>query len=244
LERLAELRRQSILDDVDFRGLKDVVLGKIRLLIAPEPYIEEENKPRELPPAAVEVPYAQLHAQIVDLISGPYRDGHNPKRRTQDALAKMIDTGAVNPDEGPLLRELLETALTDSRAGLPERLAALKVTARKILEVDNASPATRAIVETAEQSGIRAVEEGKTIPKAARLVRGAASRIWRKLVWPDVEGAFVGGAAGATVYPALATSQLPWPLQMTAAFGVVIGAGIRSGMAYGEAALPAEEGSA
>ena len=234
LERLATLRRQGILDETDFLELKGAIMGRIRLLVPPAAHTAEK-KNLELGPGEFAVPYAQLHAHIVDLIAEPYRSGDDPKRRAQRALMEMDEKGALNPGDSPLLIELLEIVLADRQKDVSERLAAVKDVAGKIRSKENASPASRAIAETAEQSSARAAGEYAVGQKPSGTIRGAA-KIWRKLVWPDVEGAFSGGAAAATVFPALASS-LPWSLQIAAAVGVVIGAGIRSGVAYGEAAL-------
>jgi hypothetical protein len=56
---------------------------------------------------------------------------------------------------------------------------------------------------------------------------------WKKFVPKDVEGAFEGGAAAVTIAPAL-VGILAVPVVAAAAFGVVVGAGVRSAIAQAE----------
>jgi type VI secretion system protein ImpC len=241
LERLADLKREHILDDADFLDLKAAILKRIKSLAAPEVDSSEktakiDKKDKEAEPDDYSAPYAQLHAHIVDLIAEPYRGGADAKQRAQKSLAVMEEHHALNEGDSALLTELLETSLADVDEEPSKRMGVIKSVAAKIRAKRNASPASRAIAETAEQSGTRA-ENQYPVERKADSIAGFASHLWRKLVWPDVEGAFSGGAAAAAISPALAPYQFPWPVQMAAAIGVVIGAGIRSGVAYGEAAL-------
>jgi hypothetical protein len=243
LERLADLKREHVLDDADFLDLKTAILKRIKLLAAPEVDSNEkidsdkDKKDSEAGPNEYSAPYAQLHAHIVDLIAEQYSGGADARQRAQRSLAVMEEQHALNEGDPALLTELLETSLADVDEDVGERMGVIKSVAAKIRAKRNASPASRAIAETAEQSGARAESQYAVDRKTAEWTAGMASNIWRKLVWPDVEGAFSGGAAAASISPALAPYGFPWPLQLAAAIGVVIGAGIRSGAAYGEAAL-------
>ncbi len=249
LERLADLKREHILDDADFQELKVAIVKRIKRLAAPEADSNEEigkdkdkdkdkaGKDRETGLDDYSAPYAQLHAHIVDLIAEPYRGGADVKQRAQKSLAVMEERQAINEGDSALLTELLDTSLADADEDVAKQMGAIKSVAAKIREKRNASPASRAIAETAEQSGSRAESQFAVARKTSDWTAGIAANLWRKLVWPDVEGAFSGGAAAASITPALAPYGFPWPLQAAAAIGVVIGAGIRSGVAYGEAAL-------
>ncbi len=238
LERLTALRRQRILEEPEFLQLREGILQRIKRLAVPEmetsPKTDKKEREPEPEPDDYSVPYAQLHAQIVDLIAEPYRAGAGPKQRAESALATMEGQHALNEGDSALLKDLLDVTLNDSDEDLPKRMEAIKGVAGQIRGKRNASPASRAIAETAEQSGSRAERHYAVERKVPGSTHGAASSLWRKLVWPDVEGAFSGGAAATAMSSALASYQLPWPLQIAAAVGVVIGAGVRSGVAYGE----------
>lgn len=231
LERISDLRSRGILDEPNYLELKNAIIAKMKSLIG-APLESEIPKPGNSAFHAGTVPYAQLHAQIVDLIADSYASGSDPKSRAQHALREMNKLGALNSGDPPLLMELLDTALADTNEKSPaELLSEVSHVAAKI-RTHPASPVSKAIAETAEQSGRRAAEEYESKQKSEK--PGLISTLWRRLVWPDVEGAFSGGAAGASISPALAAHQVLWPVQIAAAFGVMIGAGLRSGMAYGE----------
>ncbi len=236
LERIADLRRRNILDEPDYLELKGAILAKMKQIVAPEGLpVPERAKAPDPPMPDYEVPYAQLHEQIVNLIAGPYRSGADPKQRAQQAITEMEERGALNPGDHPLLNELVDAALSDAGENLPDQLGRVMDIAARIREHET-SPASKAIVDTAEQSGKRAVQE-YALEEKLGATTGLASGFWRKLVWPDVEGAFSGGAAAAAASSAMATPSFAWPVQIVAAFGVVIGAGLRSGVAYGEHGL-------
>jgi hypothetical protein len=61
------------------------------------------------------------------------------------------------------------------------------------------------------------------------------SNFWEKYVLTDVKGAFEGGSAAVGIAPAFAAA-FPIELSIIAAIGVVVGAGITSGIAYAESA--------
>lgn len=239
LARIGSLRQQQILADAEFLEMKAALLSRIQqlsALAAPDP-----KKSDSAPPAApVVVPYAALHAQIVDLIADPYRAGKDPRQRAYEALREMDEKRALNPGDSRLLAQLADTALTDTQEELPGRIASLRKVVAKIRGKRDSSPAARAIADTAEHSSSRAAQELATGGQPPHQEKESGPLIWRKLVWPDVEGAFGGGAAATAAFPVLTSSSFPWPLQMAAALGVVVGAGIRSGIAYGESAFQVE----
>jgi hypothetical protein len=231
LERIASLRRRNILDEADYLELKTAIISKMKRLI--EPATEKARLAiGSAVPSDYTVPYAQLHSQIVDLIAEPYGSGMHPNQRAQKALSQMEASGALNDGDSPLLNELLAAALSAAGESPPtDRLDRISEIAARIRE-HRASPASKAIADTAEESGKRAVSEyASDVPPASG---PHAENLWQRLVWPDVEGAFSGGAAAAVASPTLQASQFFWPLQIAAAFGAIIGAGIRSGVAYGE----------
>jgi hypothetical protein len=233
LERIADLRRRNILDEPDYIELKGAILVKMKQIVAPQGNTASlKAKAPESPIADYEVPYAQLHERIVDLIASSYRNGADPRQRVQQAITEMDERGALNSGDNPLLNELIDAALSDTGENLSDQLGRVMEIAARIRE-HKTSPASKAIVDTAEQSGKRAVREYELEEKLGATT-GVASALWRKLVWPDVEGAFSGGAAAAVASSSLATSPFALPVQIVAAFGVVIGAGLRSGVAYGE----------
>jgi type VI secretion system protein ImpC len=239
LEKIADLRRRNILDEPDYIELKGAILVKMKQIVAPQghPTLPNANAPNS-PLADYEVPYAQLHEQIVDLIAASYRSGADERQRARQAITEMDERGALNSGDNPLLNELIDAALSDAGDNLSDQLGRVTEIAARIRDHET-SPASKAIVDTAEQSGKRAVREYDSEEKLGAGT-GVASALWRKLVWPDVEGAFSGGAAAAAASSALATSSFAWPVQIVAAFGVVIGAGLRSGVAYGEHGFPTQ----
>jgi len=69
-----------------------------------------------------------------------------------------------------------------------------------IRDRNGASPAAKAIADTAQQSATRAHEQYRKEQKSEMQTGNLLERYWRKLVWPDVEGAFSGGAAATTLF--------------------------------------------
>lgn len=49
----------------------------------------------------------------------------------------------------------------------------------------------------------------------------------------NLDGCLQGGAAAVTIFPAFSVAFSPLSLPIVAAFGVLLGARIRSGIAYG-----------
>jgi type VI secretion system protein ImpC len=237
LERITELYRQRLLDDSEFRHLREMAVARMKASLTLEP-TPLKCAPTPLDPP---VPFAALHAQIVEGLAKSYQSGETTKGRAYRALAGMADGNVLEPGESDLLSKLIDVTLSHRspalRASTPEeldgRLAEVKDISAAISVREQASAAARAITETAEQSVERAngqIRSDRSLMRSA----GVLEREWRKLVWPDVEGAFTGGAAAASITPAFASSLANVPIGVVAALGVVIGAGIRSGVAFGE----------
>lgn len=227
LERVVDLKRRGVLDERDYLGLKNSIVANMKKLAG----VSGESAPlkTEIPDiGSGGFPFAQLHAQIVDMIAGP--DGAaDPNTRAKNALRQMDAMGALNTGDAALLDQLVDAALGDDQNKTPSGLLHGVSEVAAEVRAHAASAACRAIAETAEHSGKRAIERGQERKHAdGRWL----STLWRELVWPDVEGAFSGGAAAVAMNPVLAAHQFALPIQAIAAFGVVIGAGTRSGAAY------------
>jgi type VI secretion system protein ImpC len=240
LAQLAELKRKQLIDDTEFQQLHNLLLSRMKEAceLAPQPATPKVQAPasesRHLDPP---VPYARLHAQIVQRVAESYQAGEDPKYRAYRAMAEMAERQALAPGDSEPLSRLIDTTLAgrpETPSDLDRRAAEVKSISTSIASREGASPAARAIAETAEQSVEKAADWLQKSQTAQGQNGSLIERAWRKLVWPDVEGAFSGGAAAASVLPAFSNSLSAVPMPVIAALGVVIGAGIRSGVAYGE----------
>jgi len=247
LERLTDLSRRQLIEEPEFQQLRNALLSAMKEAFVSPRKIDTRASSSSLQPDPFDmaVPFAQLHSQIVDRIAAPYRPGNDEKHRAYRAMAEMAEKRALHPGDAELLSDLIdlvfrpqqEDSAGNAAAFAPDgvdRLAAVCSASAAIGSRDGASPAAKAIAVTAQQSATRAHEHYKRGQPSEKRKANPLERYWRKLVWPDVEGAFSGGAAAATIFPSLMSSQFPLALPMVAAIGVVIGAGVRSGVAYGE----------
>jgi type VI secretion system protein ImpC len=236
LERIGELHRQRLLDDSEFQQLRDLAVARMKESFPAPP--APKTAPASLDPP---VPFAALHARIVERVAEPYQSGENAKYRAYRALADMGASQALDAGDSEPLSKLIDATLSEGSPGvrastteeLDRRLAEVKDISAAIAVREGSSAAARAIAETAEQSVERAngqIRGDESLTRSANVLE----RAWRTLVWPDIEGAFSGGAAAASVAPAFASSLANVPMPVVAALGVVIGAGIRSGVAFGE----------
>ena len=226
LEQLGELKTRNLLDDTEFAALKRRLFAAAGV---------------ELPAAAAEherrLPYGQMHAQVVEAVAKEYAASGDEKARALRAIAGMLERRALAPADSAPLSEVAEVALTPpaegARESMTEKLTTLTRIAQELSQSAGSSPAARAISETARESAERACGEFDR-RQAETEAKLSPPSFWRSLVFPDVEGAFNGGAAAAGVFPALQAAAFPLALPLAAALGVVIGAGVRSGAAYGE----------
>ncbi len=249
LERISELKEKKLLEDVEYQELRNLLLSEMRRSVT---LTEEKRKEQPLhseTPQSHSLPYSQLHAEIVKRISISYKSpGADPKQRMFRAMSEMAAKQALYPGDSADLEQVIETVFTpldgflEDNSGegarkLLQMLKALNDISTKIRNAPDTSPAAKAIAETTQQSANQAAEEFDTQRRQPEARTTTLKNWWGKLVLKDVEGAFEGGSAAVTIFPAF-SAAFPWTLPIAAAFGVVLGAGIRSGIAYGEGNTP------
>jgi hypothetical protein len=245
LERLAQLKEKELLENAEYEELRGLLISEMKRSASfPEERMVEPSKPSERLQVA-SIPYGQLHSQIVQKIASTYESaGANAKQRVFRAMAEMAEKQALYPGDSTALTELVETVFAplegpvDDSTGVASRqlveiqrsLIGISATIRDAKE---ASPAAKAIADTALQSTTRAAAEFPVERSKAEARSTPLLSFWGRFVLKDVEGAFEGGAAAVTVAPAFAAA-FPVALPVAAAFGVVVGAGVRSAIAYAE----------
>jgi hypothetical protein len=265
LERLAQLRSGQLLTEAEHAELRGAALAALRRAIgtaadgATAPQVDGAATPEapKLAPSAAPavavmgaVPYGQLHAEIVRRVADSYIGGGGTAlARAYRAIAELAGARALAPEDDAVLREIADVVFAETptppahdppldardTAWLLDRLRVLSDAAARTHASPTASPAARAIADTARESTTRAAER---LPAAASANEPhTRASFWRKYVLQDVDGAFQGGSAAVTIAPAFAPAlgvAQPVAVAVAAAFGVVVGAGIRSGIAYGE----------
>ena len=240
LERLALLKEKNLLDEEEYKELRSLLFAETkRAMLVPRDAVVEPNKTAEPLPYSP-IPYGKLHSLIVNLITPAYAgEADNPKERMFRAMSEMAGKQALYPVDPQLLTMLIEIVSAPlpgtlgsspgpAESGLLKRLAQLTELATEIRDARDTSPAAKAIAETAQQSTTQAVE--KLDVERSKDINTSLSGLWKKFVLKDVEGAFEGGAAAV---PAL-VGILAVPVVAAAAFGVVVGAGVRSAIAHVE----------
>lgn len=176
----------------------------------------------------------QIHQKIVKRISITYRNSEeDDKQRMLRAISDMADSRALNPGDSIHIEETIEIAYrplsdeTDSFSDqLIETLTALNKVHSNVKNNPTCSPATKTIIEITQQSSIEAAEK---IRLSKEPNNGKKKKLWKNLVLEDLDGGLQGGAAVVTISPAFNLS-----LPLATALGMLVGAGIRSGIAYGK----------
>jgi hypothetical protein len=254
LELIEDLKRKELLEDTEYKELRNIVLSEMKrsATLMERNQRDEVTTYEALPTHSL--PYGQLHEQIVQIITATYTSiGATAKQRMFRAMSEMAEKRALHPGDSVALAELIEVVFSLHDRPLDELLSNISIEGvRQLLEVlvslnkistkirdsKDTSPAAKAIAETTQQSATRAVEEFGIEQKKPSAKNTTLKNFWGKLILNDVEGAFEGGAASAAVFQAF-TGVFPLTLlPVAAAFGVVIGAGVRSGIAYAERAIP------
>ena len=246
LERLAQLKEKRLLEDPEYQELRNLLMLQMkRCAGSGETIISQEEKTAERV-QGLSVSYGQLHSDIVQKIESMYKSARdNPKQRVFRTMAEMAERQALYPGDSEVLTELveavfspLEGTLDDTTGEASRKLVQIQRTlieiSAKIRDARGASPAARAIADISLQSTARAAAEFSIertkLPAADRMTLPS---LWGKYVLKDVEGGFEGGAATVAIASAFA-APLPIALPIVAAFGVLVGAGIRSALAYAE----------
>jgi hypothetical protein len=247
LERLVQLKEKKLLDDTEYQELRSLLISELKRCASshePTTIIQEERTPeRQQVPS---MPYGQLHSEIVAKIESSYKSAAgDAKQRVFRAMAEMAEKQALYPGDSAALTELVDNVfaplsddpLNDEKGEVSRKLLEIQ---RSLIEISarirnarGASPAAKAIADTSLQSSTRAIAE-----LSVELTRPAANRmslsgLWGKYVLTDIKGAFEGGSAAVGIVPAFAAA-FPIGLSIAAAIGVVVGAGITSGIAYAE----------
>jgi hypothetical protein len=239
LKLIAELNERGLFKDAEYQELRERLILELKQAVEPS---------KELP-TAPDLPrervahhgkaVGQLHAQIVQRILATHEPaGIPPKERLYRALGDMAERGILYPGDSALLAEMIEavyppaeyesddingayTLLINTQSSLNEvdiKLKAAKAT----------SPATQAIVDTTQQSVTHAAKHYQLIPIESKASRPSLAEFWNKYVLPDVTGAFVGCSAAADIVPIYAP-QLDPSIQLVAAIGAIVAAGVTSG---------------
>jgi hypothetical protein len=119
----------------------------------------------------------------------------------------MAEKQALSPGDAVLLTDLAEIVFRPfaGAAGdaaepgireVLERTTSINLVSSKIRNTQTTSPAAKAIGDITE--GAAAVASQECL-KPQVTTTSKVSSLWNKLVWPDVKGAFWGGAQGATM---------------------------------------------
>ena len=251
LERVGQLRAKELITAAEFEETRGLLSAELLSLVRPTSGTNEPGLIESQFDYVGTLPFGEMHDRIVDVIAKlRTNDGLELKEGAIAAIARMSEGRVLNPGDSPGLMTLVEAAFEPERWSedpplkdangaaarlLLQQLSSLTQASARVRTRAGASPAAIAIADTAQHSAYSAAQtamavgsNGVNIPPS-----GTARSLWRKLVLSDVSGAFQGGAAAAAIAPAFG-ALAPVALPLAAAFGVVIGAGIQSGLAYGD----------
>jgi hypothetical protein len=243
LERLAQLKEKNLLEETEYQNIRNNILSEMtsctKFHEAKTPAVQKPTEPLESPSLS----YGHLHSEIVRKIEATHKAaGENAKQRVFKAMTEMAEKQALYPGDSAILSELVEIVFGPAEGGEVTNVDPawkLLETQRLLIEISAkttnskvASPAAKAIAETSLHSAARATTEfSGEQKKPAGPGKLSLASFWGKFVLKDVEGAFEGGAAAVTIAPSF-TATFPITLPFAAAFGVVVGAGIKSASAY------------
>lgn len=241
LEQLSELKKKNLLEDAEYQELRSLFLTHLKDAISSGlRELKEPTSPLEVNQTD-SPPYGQLHLQIVKKIRTSYKGAEgDAKQRMFRAMAEMAEKQALNPGDSADIEEIIEIAFTSlpDHDNIPREevysellkiLKALHDIHSKVEANPNSSPAAKAIAEITHQSANEAADEIRS--QRNKVTPG---KLWGRLVLEDLEGCLQGGAAAVGLFQPFSTAFGAWSLPVVAALGVVVGAGIRSGIAYGE----------
>jgi hypothetical protein len=252
LERLGQLKDKGLLTEVEFEEARHALAASLVSLISIHPTSKESFPIAASHDSATRVPFADLHDVIVGKIAerSPADAAIAFKEGAYASITRMTEGRALNEGDSAELIQLVEEVDSTLSVGAPDfplqdssgqgtRLLLqfttnLTRTTTRVRSRFGASPAAIAIAETAQQSATTAAQHA-LYPLRPIKQDETAKSFWRRLVLPDIDGAFEGACAAVDVAKAFETmAPFAIAIPIAAALGVVIGAGIRSGHAYRE----------
>jgi hypothetical protein len=250
LERLGQLKDKGLLTEIEFEETRRALVASLLSLISTSVPTKVLAAIATSNDSVTQVPYGDLHDTIVGKIASrsPADAFIAFKEGAYASIARMTEARALNEGDSAELAKLIEEVDSTLKIGAPDsalqdaygqgtRLLLqfstnLTRTATWVRTRVGASPAAVAIAETAQQSATTAAQHALS-PNTVNQPTETAQSLWRRLVLPDIDGAFEGGCAAVDVAKAFETiSPSAIGIPIAAALGVVIGAGIRSGHAY------------
>jgi hypothetical protein len=245
LERLAQLKEKDLLTEDEYAEIRRQLVFKIKAATA-APYGDTTGA--AVSPSPQQISYGALHMVIVDkLAKHAVQLDVSSKELVFKYMSEMADAGAIFPGETKLLTPLIDemyapaqiptTVTINSKEGysaLSDVVVSVNNSYNQIM-LNKVSPATAAIAGTAQQSTLMAAETHKAHSSKADLSPNNPpvmfASFWKRIAISDLEGAFEGGAAAMEWQHAF--HFVPEPLgslsmSLAAAFGVVVGAGLKS----------------
>jgi hypothetical protein len=239
LERISELKEKKLIEDVKYEELKSLLLSHMMNVVSPtKEGISDQPKQSDLVKESY-ISYGQLHLQIVKKISTNYKNAEGSSKQCMyKALTEMAEKQALYPGDSANIEEIIEISFTP----LPDTISSNSEVAGKLLMIlkglndvhsrvrisPSSSPAAKAIAEITYQSANEAAEQIQTQHNKPEQISPLG--LWKKWVLEDLWGCLEGGSAAAGIYSGFPAFGLPNYVVMVA-FGVVVGAGIKSGKA-------------
>ena len=252
LEKISELKEKELLNDSEYKDIKtDILLQMKQATVSRTNDFEEPISPTQ-EKNRYTLSISQLHRKIVRRISATYESsGNDDKQRMLRAIGEMADGRVLNPGDSPHIEKTVNVAYSplyttedeNFSDKVIETLATLNEINNKVKTDPNCSIAAKTITEITQESSNEATKE---IQKD--LANNTKKQLWKKLVIEDLRGALEGGAAIGGIIADFGLN-LPLATAVTgifpalgsnlslAALAIVIGAGIKSGTAYGEKIL-------
>jgi hypothetical protein len=250
LDRLGGLKEKGLLTEVEFEEARRALAASLLSHISTRPPSQGNLEIGTSHDGIARVPFGNLHDVIVGEISrrSPADTAIAFKEGAYASIARMSETRALNEGDSAELTKLVEEVDSTVKIGAPDfalqdstgqgtRLLLqfttnLTRTTTWVRTRPGASPAAIAIADTAQQSA-NTVAQHALSPAGGNHPNETALSLLRRLVLPDIDGAFEGACAALDVAKAFESmSPLAIAIPIAAALGVVIGAGIRSGHAY------------
>jgi hypothetical protein len=253
LEKVQDLFKRELIDESEWKSFREILVSSMKEAArSSETEIESDaSRPRNRPSSLDQVPsYASLHAQLVEKLASAYlQSGGDDKQFVFRAMNEMAEKGALfNGDSEPLTNiieivfrpcEPVPSEASDAPIrDVLTRVNEIALVKRSIQDSQFASPAAKAIADVTH--GAATLGSNECLKPAKQAGKGLRE-LWKELVWPDVKGAFWGGAQAANLStywaPGIALhlgSAFPLFLPLFAASGVLIGASTESGLALGQ----------
>ena len=246
LRVFAELRQSNAITDADYDRVKSGVLAAVEQRVKPRP-IEAP------PPLQGNQDFAgDIHRLIAGKLSQEYPGGEQPsqdehKRYLMEVAAQLIAKDALHPSDMSYMTKVIETAVDQSYAGSPQKLAQgliqLNAIHKEVRLSADTSPLARTITGIASDSAEKAVDAEANAPTSSDTQTAQQTAQKRRTRWwgavtADVGGAFTGAGTAATILAApgfpIASVAVLGAVGPAAAvvpvLGALIGAGMMSGI--------------